>query len=543
MSRESFRSQFLYPTAYKTPIYYFDSAATSLRLKKAIEAVSEFYQTSNSNIHRSTNLLATKATEMFENARRKIARFLSPDQDGQVIFTQNTTDSINQVALSFGRKILSRDDTVLITEFEHHSNILPWIRLCKDTGAKLEYIPYEPNKDNFVHRGLELISKHKPKIFAVSIVSNTLGHVTPYEPLCARVKELGGYVVADCAQAVQHMKPDISSFDFVAFSSHKVFGPFGVGVLWVRDGLMDDCEPQRIGGGTITSADFKGYSLAELPYRFEAGTQPIAEVIGLATAVEWLDENLHEWQQQETVLKEHFLKRFPEHPKLRLLNDSPDIPLFCVYTTDDLTALNFNLASRGFCLRLGHHCAIPIHAKYGISQSLRVSVAGYNTLEELDLFFETLVEIDSKRTSIAIDNLESSDEHDNTKEHTIFEYAEKLANLPDDELVEYLVYLGNKNPKPPQQHLSEDNLVKGCMSKVYVWAISEHPYFDGWSETPTLNGLLQLFKNISSKMPYEKLKEFDFMALLDSTNIFKALTTNRRFGVANLIDRIKMLIT
>ncbi|MCX7953323.1 MAG: aminotransferase class V-fold PLP-dependent enzyme [Deltaproteobacteria bacterium] len=523
-----------------TKVVYFDSAATSLKLISALSASIGFYRDFNSNVHRSSNFIATKATELFEEARKKIQNVIDPLKQGLVLFTQNTTESINLAAYIVEQIGLRQSDTILLTEFEHHSNLLPWLRLAKKVGCGIKFIRCGSCREEFVQKALEDINSLKPRILAVSHVSNTLGLHVPVEKLAGEAKKFGAFVFIDGAQAVPHLRPKLENVDFYAFSSHKVFGPFGVGVLWVRHGLVDEHEPLKIGGGTITDVSFEDYHLADVPYRFEAGTQPIAEIIGLSVALSWLNEHLDQWQQKEERLRQKFLEGLGKfEDNFKVLWKNPDIPLFSLYSDRlDLAGLNFILSSRGICVRLGHHCAIPIHRRFGITQSLRVSLAAYNDETEIDYFFESLSNALSTEKHVVL----LFNDNSQGLAHKAIDITEQLVALSDEELVHYLIDLSATNPIPDNSFLNEGNLVKGCMSKVYVWRDTKAPFFNAWSESPTLNGLVTLLRNMCSGCSSQEILDFNFLAFLDAVNIFKALSTNRRFGVANLIDRIKEVV-
>ncbi len=526
----SFRSYFSIPQLNGKEVVYFDSAATSLKLKEVITSLSDFYQNFNSNVHRSTNLLAAKATELFEKARSDIKNFLDPSNEGEVVFTRNTTESINLVASCFVASTLKDGDVILTSEAEHHSNFLPWITVAKRKRIKLEVIRVNLNKKEFLNSVLSSIEKLKPKLVALSHISNTTGIELPISEIGELIRKYNGFFLVDGAQATPHLRPNLSYVDFYAFSGHKVFGPFGVGILWFRRGLMNDLDPIYVGGGTVVDVSIDGFELAEPPYKFEAGTPPIAEVFALSRAITWLQNNLTGWQTQEKKLRDYFCNRLTLFDsRLKFINREPDAPIFTIHSDAiDITALNFKLSEAGICLRLGHHCTLPLHKALGIQQSLRISMAGYNTIEEIDYLIDNLDRIVNDKKAIHT---------------TIFNFGEQLADLSDSELLEYLIDLSKEKPRPSVEFLKPENLVKGCMSKVYIWSIEDPPFFSGFSDTPTLNGLIRLLEKLLVNFSKDDILKYDFASFLDSVNLFKILTTNRRFGIMNLIDTIKAKIS
>ncbi len=380
------------------PLIYLDSAATSQKPNSVIEAMNAYYQRSNANIHRGIHFLAEEATAMYEEAREKIAQFIHAESPKQIIFTRNTTEAINLVAYSWGRHNLHSGDVILLTEMEHHSNLVPWQMLAAEKGVHLEFIPVTDegllNLDAF-DRLLEL----QPKLVSVTHMSNVLGTINPVKEIVQAAKRIGATTLIDAAQSVPHLPVHVQEIgtDFLAFSGHKMCGPTGIGVLYGRREVLEAMPPFLGGGDMIKRVRLSSFSANELPYKFEAGTPAIAEAIGLGEAVRYLEAiGLDKIQAYEHELMAYALERMEEIPGVHVLgaaaNKRGGVLSFFMDAAHphDISQI---LDRDGIAIRAGHHCAMPLHERFRLSASARASFYLYNTFEEIDALVASLYKV------------------------------------------------------------------------------------------------------------------------------------------------------
>ena len=371
------------------PLVYLGNAATTQKPLSVIECLDNYYRHYNSNIHRGVHTLSEEATAAYEEARARIARFINAPSDKQTIFTRNATEAINLVAHSWGRANLRPGDEVLITEMEHHSNIVPWQIMQEQLGFTLRYVPITEGGTLDLSQ-LENLLTERTKLFAFVHVSNVLGTVNPAAELVQAAHAVGALALIDASQSVPHMPVDVQALDadFLVFSGHKMCGPTGIGILYGKRELLEAMPPFMGGGDMIREVRMSGSRWNTLPYKFEAGTPAIAEGIGLGAAVDFLQEVGMDWvQQHEHALTSYAYARLVQVEGLRILGPGPEQRGGLVaFTLDgihphDLSAV---LDGDGIAIRAGHHCAQPIHDRLGIVASARASFYLYNTFEEVD---------------------------------------------------------------------------------------------------------------------------------------------------------------
>jgi cysteine desulfurase/selenocysteine lyase len=384
------------------PLVYLDSANTSQKPRQVIDALTDFYERHNANIHRATHELGEEATEAYEGARIKVAQFIGTVDETEVVFTKNVSEAINLVAYSLGnagaasRLRLGPGDEVVITEMEHHSNIVPWQLLCERTGARLRWFPVTPDGRLDLSNADELINP-RTRLVALAHQSNVLGTVNPVADIAARAHAAGALVLVDAAQSAPHGLVDVGALgaDFVGFTGHKMCGPTGIGVLWARRDLLDEMPPFLGGGEMIETVWMERSTFAPPPHKFEAGTMPIAEAVGLAAAIDYLTEvGLAAIRAHEQDLLRHALSALAGIRGLRILGPVEDV--------DRGGAISFELDGihphdvsqvlddRGVAVRAGHHCAWPLHRALGVQASTRASLYLYNTHDEVDALADGL---------------------------------------------------------------------------------------------------------------------------------------------------------
>jgi cysteine desulfurase/selenocysteine lyase len=380
------------------PLIYLDSAATSQKPRQVIEAMSVYYEQQNANIHRGLHRLAEEATESFESAREKVTEFIGARSTRQVIFTRNTTESINLVAYSWGRANLEKGDLIVLTEMEHHSNIVPWQILAEERGVRLAFI--EVTEEGLLDIGsFHDLLEDEPRLVSFTHMSNMLGTINPVEEMTRLAQEAGALVLIDGAQSVPHLPVNVSDIgaDFYAFSAHKMCGPTGIGVLYGREDLLEEMPPFLGGGDMIKRVWLETFTVNDLPHKFEAGTPPIAEAIGLGAAIDFLtDIGMQVVHQHERLLIERMLDRLEEVPGVRVYGPGVEykggVASFSfegVHPHDVAQILD----DQGIAVRAGHHCAMPIHEKFGLPATTRASFYLYNSVEEVDSLIEGLYKV------------------------------------------------------------------------------------------------------------------------------------------------------
>jgi cysteine desulfurase/selenocysteine lyase len=379
------------------PLVYLDSGATSQKPLAVIDAVSTYLSVHNANVHRGVYALAQESDAAYDGARRRIAEFVGWEPK-TTIFTKNVTEAINLVAYSWGRANVGPGDAVLITQMEHHANIVPWQQLCKERGARLRYLEVDERGELSLDQLDSELARGDIKLVAFTHVSNVLGTILPVAEMCARVRAAGAISLVDGAQAVPHMPVDATALgaDFYAWTGHKALGPTGIGVLHGRAEILEEMQPFLTGGDMIASVDFDGATWNELPYKFEAGTPPIAEAVGLGAAVDYLSAlGMERVRAHERELTGYLLERLREVPGLSFVGppEAENRGGLVSFTLAGMHAHDIaELANRGgVCIRAGHHCAQPLMRCLGVSATARASVGVYNEPRDVDALIDALL--------------------------------------------------------------------------------------------------------------------------------------------------------
>jgi cysteine desulfurase/selenocysteine lyase len=378
-------------------LIYLDSGATSQKPQVVIDAVADHLSSHNANVHRGVYALAQEADAAYDGARRRVAAFTGARRE-TTVFTKNVTEAINLVAYSWGRANVGQGDAVLITQMEHHANIVPWQVLCRERGAELRYLEVDERGEVSLDQLDAELARGDVRMVAVTHVSNVLGTILPVAEICARARAAGAVSLVDGAQAVPHMAVDVEAIgaDFYAWTGHKALGPTGIGVLHGRRELLESMEPFMTGGDMIASVDFQGATWNELPYKFEAGTPPIAEAVGLGVAVEYLSQiGMDRVRAHERALTAYLLERLGDVPGLRLTGP-PEADArggLASFTIEGMHPHDIaELADRGgVCIRAGHHCAQPLMRCLGVSATARASIGVYNEPGDIDALVDALL--------------------------------------------------------------------------------------------------------------------------------------------------------
>jgi len=379
------------------PLVYLDNASTTQKPNQVIDAITDYYQNHNANIHRAVYALAEESTEAYETARDKIANFVNIKNRQELIFVRGTTEAINLVAYAWGRPHINEGDIIVTTEYEHHSNIVPWQLLTQEKHAKLEYIGMDDNGELILDDLDKYLATGKVKLVTFSLMSNVLGTITDAKKIIEKCKSAGVPTLVDGAQAVPHMKVDLDTLgcDFFAFSGHKMLAPTGVGILWVRKSVLQTMRPFHGGGDMIREVHKYETTWNELPYKFEAGTPNIADVIGFGAAIDYLTKiGMDNIRQHEIELTKYAMEKFSKIPGLQ------------IYGTKDISkrggVISFNFADvhphdvadiidkEGISLRSGHHCAQVLMERLNVAATSRASFYIYNTKEDIDALIDSL---------------------------------------------------------------------------------------------------------------------------------------------------------
>ncbi len=392
--RKDFR--ILDQTLYNNPFVYLDNGATTQKPNIVIDAIKQYYETINANVHRGVHTLSQKATDVFEEVRRVIQSHIGAEKEHEVIFTKGTTESINLVANGM-QKFITKGDEILVSNLEHHSNIVPWQMLCRAKGAKLKVIPMDDNGCLLLDEYKKILS-HKTKLVAVNHISNALGIVNPIKEIIAQAHGYGAWVLIDGAQALPHLKINVKELDadFYTFSGHKMYANTGVGVLYGKEEILNDIPPYQGGGEMIREVTFEKTTYACLPFKFEAGTPNISGVISLKYAIEYMNSiGLNHIEKYETQLLKYATKKLSSIEGLNIYGKVKNKAGVLSFNIDKAHHYDVGtiLDKMGIAVRTGHHCAQPVMQRLGISGTVRASLAIYNTTQDIDILYNGMLKV------------------------------------------------------------------------------------------------------------------------------------------------------
>ncbi len=396
---EKIRKDFpiLEETVYGKPLVYLDNGATSQRPRQVVEKMNEYYFRYNANVHRGVHYLSNRCTDANEEARETVRQFIGAASEREVIFTRGTTESINLVAYSFGEAFIGAGDEIVVTEMEHHANIVPWQMLCKRKGAVLKVIPFHDNGELATEQLDELLTE-RVKLVGVAYVSNVLGTVNPVQDIIRRAHAVGAKVLVDGAQAVQHLPINVQELDcdFFVFSGHKLYGPTGVGVLYGKEALLEQMPPWQGGGEMIKTVRFEKTTYNELPFKFEAGTPDFIGVVGLGEAIRYVDSiGLENIAAYEHDLLHYAMERMREVPGMRFFGEAGNKSSVISFALGDIhhSDTGVLLDKLGIAVRTGQLCAEPTMQHYGVTGMVRASLGMYNTRNEIDALHDGLMKV------------------------------------------------------------------------------------------------------------------------------------------------------
>lgn len=387
---EKIRKDFplLQTRVYGKPLVYLDNSATTQKPEMVLKAMDDYYRTYNSNVHRGVHFLSQKATDAYELVRKKVAEYINAKHEHEVIYTRSTTDGINLVAYSYGKKFVKEGDSVIISAMEHHSNIVPWQMMCEERGAKLKVIPMNEKGELLIDEFEKLLDE-RVKIISLTYVSNSLGTVNPIQEIIDKAHQLDIPVLIDAAQAIQHLGVDVQSLDadFVVFSGHKMYAPTGIGILYGKERWLNAIPPYQGGGEMIKTVTFEKTTYNDLPFKFEAGTPDITEVIGLGAAIDYINSiGLQKMRDREHHLFAYAHDVLRNIDGLRFIGEAKNKTASISFLIGNLHPFDVGeiLDKQGIAVRTGHHCTQPVMDFFNIPGTVRASLAFYNTEEEID---------------------------------------------------------------------------------------------------------------------------------------------------------------
>jgi len=553
------------------PLTYLDSAASTQQPESVIAAVGDYHRLHHANIHRGVYQLSQTATRMYEEARVVVADFLNAAEPAECLFTRGATESINLVASSWGGSFLRPGDEILISNLEHHSNIVPWQMVAQSRGAVIKVIPIDDAGDIDLDAYRRLLSP-RTRMVAVNQVSNALGTINPVEEMIREAHAVGALVLVDGAQWVAHGAADVRALDadFYVFSGHKIYAPTGIGVLYGKRALLDAMPPYQGGGDMIERVTFAETTYAPLPNKFEAGTPHISGAVGLAAAIGWVRSiGLDRIGAHEQRLLCHATERLQAIPGLEIKGTArrKSGVLSWVMVAPPIATLDVGagLDLRGICIRTGHHCCQPLMDRLSVSSTARASVGVYNSLEDVDRLADALIEMVEEEcvkaarsvrggsdSTTAAESLESADlvypqAAAESPRAAAEEIAEVFAFLPDWPMRhQHIIDLGDQLPAMPGSLKTAENTVHGCQSTVHIAArlkpgSEDVIEFLADSDANIVRGLIALLQQIYSGQRARDLLDFDAEAFFASVGLDQHLSMSRRNGLAAMVQRLRQI--
>jgi cysteine desulfurase/selenocysteine lyase len=527
------------------PLVYFDNAATTQKPQVVIDATENFYSQKNANVHRASHALSARATSSYERSRERVSRLINAREVAQIIWTKGTTEAINLVAHSWGLSELKPGDEIVLSQSEHHANIVPWQLVAQQTGAMIKVLPLSEN-GTIALDALDHIITHRTRILCCAHVSNVLGRINPIEQIIKKAKSVGAITLIDGAQAMAHIRVDVQTLDcdFYVFSAHKMYGPTGVGVLYGKRELLENMPPYQSGGEMIKQVSFNGTSFNSLPFKFEAGTPNIAGVVAFASAIDFMAEfDTEAMFIYEQALIEYLIKRLRQLPAVNLIvKGTPDIGVIAFTLTDhhnhDIATL---LDSQGIALRSGHHCAMPLMDYLQIKGCLRISLAAYNTREEIDYCIDCLENLLTDETMQAPRLLDSMPSHQASQLASKGVVAQFSALKGWDNRHRAIMLLGKQLPRMAKDKRNDNTLISGCESQAWLDCHQDKDgnfYFSCDSDAKIIRGLLVIILAALDSKTANQIQTFDINGYFKTLGLMQHLSPSRGNGVQAIVAKI-----
>ncbi len=554
------------------PLVYFDNGATTQKPLAVINEYQRFYYQDNANVHRASHALSAKSTKVFEQARENVKKFINANTIEEIIWTKGTTESVNLIAQSWGRVNLKPGDEIVLTVSEHHANIVPWQLIAEQTGADIKVLELT-TEGRIDETKLNEVITSKTKVVSCGHISNVLGRINPIEALIKRAKEVGAVSVIDGAQAVGHMPINVQQLgcDFYVFSAHKMYGPTGVGILYGKKHLLERMPPYQGGGEMIKKVSFKETSFNRLPFKFEAGTPNIAGIVAFSQALAFINkQRLPAIAKYENELLQYALVKLQKISAVKFIVDgAPDIPLIA-FTVDghhnhDIAA---SLDAYGIAVRSGHHCAMPLMQYLNIDGCIRLSMAAYNTFEEIDYFIEKLIHIIDEHEPLSQTSKRIEQDENKTQDKTqvnsdmprqnttLAEHS--FANVTVEELVHLfgkakgwdtkhrqIMLLGKSLERMDKQYRNDKTLISGCESLAWVSVQQDQNrqyQISADSNARVIRGLLAIILAAFNNKTAEQINSFDIEGYFEKLGLLQHLSPSRGNGVKAIVAKIYQLI-
>lgn len=563
-------------------LVYFDNAATTQKPLQVISAYQSYYSRYNANVHRASHGLSAKSTYAFENVRDKVQTHIGAQFSHEIIWTKGTTESINLVANAWGNSNLSSGDEIVLSECEHHANIVPWQLLAERTGAIIKVLPLDDH-GRIDTSALDTVVTYKTKLVSVAHISNVIGKVNPIKDIIARAKEVGAVSLIDGAQAIAHIDVDVQALDcdFYVFSAHKMYGPTGLGVLFGKSDVLNAMPPYQAGGEMISNVSFSGTTFNQLPFKFEAGTPNIAAVIALGEALDLFSTYSKEsLTNEEHGLINYFDLKSKELAQYRAIVEGlPDIAVFAfsidgLHNQDIASALD----SYGIAVRSGHHCAMPLMEKLGINGCIRASLSPYNSIEEIDRFFFVLEQIvaeqivaEENEEAIAGSGLPHDNSHiespvktaeyqarneskEDTKKETEHEKNSAQALIVQtfskasgwDQKHREIMLLGKAHARMDKALRSDETLIQGCESLAWlsVSQLDDGRFkFSADSDARIIRGLLSIVLLVLDQKTAQNILAFDIEGYFKDLGLMQHLSPSRGNGLKAIVNKIYQVVS
>lgn len=541
----------LHQQVHGKPLVYLDSAASSLKPQCVVDCLAHYYAHEHSNVHRGVHYLSQRATDRYESARKSVARFIGAESEKNIVFTRGTTEAINLVASTYGRKYIQPGDEILTTVMEHHSNLVPWQLLAKECDAQLRVLDVSLagtiSVDAFVRQ-----MNNRTRLIALGHVSNSLGTLHPVEDIIAEAHKRNIVVLLDGAQGLPHLPLDMQALDcdFYCASSHKAYGPTGVGFLYGKEELLEDLPPWHGGGDMIEEVHRTSSTWAEVPHKFEAGTPNIAGVIGMAAAIDYLEGiGMDILRKKEEALLDYTHAELQSVSGLMIVGTASQKVGAVSFLLEEHHPYDVGhaLDQAGIAVRTGHHCTMPLMKYFGIPGTVRASLGAYNTKEDIDILVARLNEIvaEHSRKNLAstttdqVDSPSSTEESIETRKAALLEDLELFEDADDRR--EYLIELG-ENLKAIDNSLKiEANRIHGCLAMVWLHSTVRggRIYFEADSDALITRGMIALLVRLMDGQAPQTILQTDLFALVNDIGLPSLITARRKNGLNRMIERIQ----
>lgn len=541
----------LHQQVHGKPLVYLDSAASSLKPQCVVDCLAHYYAHEHSNVHRGVHYLSQRATDRYEAARKSVARFIGAESEKNIVFTRGTTEAINLVASTYGRKYIQPGDEILTTVMEHHSNLVPWQLLAKERDAQLRVLDVSLagtiSVDAFVRQ-----MNNRTRLIALGHVSNSLGTLHPVEDIIAEAHKRNIVVLLDGAQGLPHLPLDMQVLDcdFYCASSHKAYGPTGVGFLYGKEELLEDLPPWHGGGDMIEEVHRTSSTWAEVPHKFEAGTPNIAGVIGMAAAIDYLEGiGMDILRKKEEALLDYTHAELQSVSGLMIVGTASQKVGAVSFLLEEHHPYDVGhaLDQAGIAVRTGHHCTMPLMKYFGIPGTVRASLGAYNTKEDIDILVARLNEIvaEHSRKNLAstttdqVDSPSSTEESIETRKAALLEDLELFEDADDRR--EYLIELG-ENLKAIDNSLKiEANRIHGCLAMVWLHSTVRggRIYFEADSDALITRGMIALLVRLMDGQAPQTILQTDLFALVNDIGLPSLITARRKNGLNRMIERIQ----